>query len=104
MDGAEACSINVWTSYAAKAAVYPEKLCLSILRGLRKELIDRGVMFIGQVGTICEDPDETRFFAELETRIANQMFWDDVSGRALKPQTETARRPMLVSQSRRHTL
>ena len=25
------------------------------------------------------------FFAELETRVANQLFWDDVSGRALKP-------------------
>jgi len=30
MDGAEACSINVWTSYAAKAAVWKRRAVLEL--------------------------------------------------------------------------
>ena len=84
--------VNLHRGLAAKAAVYPEKLCLAILKGLRKELIEQKVMFLGQVGTICEDADETRFFAELETRVAQELFWDDVSGRALKAELVRAAR------------
>ena len=43
---------------AARAAIYPEKLCLSILKGLRKELIHNKVMYTGEIGTVCEDLDE----------------------------------------------
>ena len=50
---------SLQNSRAAKAAVYPEKLCLAILRGLCKELIDRNKMFVGQIGTTCEEPEET---------------------------------------------
>ena len=40
---------NLQNSRAAKAAVYPEKLCLAILRGLRRELIDRRKMFLSLI-------------------------------------------------------
>ena len=35
---------------AAHAAIYPEKLCLSILKGLRKELTSSKVMYTGEIG------------------------------------------------------
>ena len=50
---------------AAQAAVYPEKLCLSILKGLRKELTSSKVMYTGEIGTVCEDHDEKELFEEV---------------------------------------
>mgnify|MGYP001237460270 CR=1 FL=1 len=43
-------------------------------------------MFVGQVGTVCEDHEETQFFARVERALSHNLFWDDVSGRALKPE------------------
>ena len=49
-------------------------------------------MFIGQVGIICEDPNESQFFARLERSVVGESFWDDVSGRSLKPELVRAAR------------
>ena len=46
---------------AAQAAIWPEKLCYSILKGLRKELRKTGVMHEGEIGSICEDKVEHDF-------------------------------------------
>ena len=45
---------------AASAAVWPEGLCLAILRGLRKQLKHDGIMKDNVIGTICEDQEEAR--------------------------------------------
>ena len=47
---------------AAQAAVYPDKLCYSILRGLRKQLNKDKAMFEGELGTVCEDVVEKTIF------------------------------------------
>ena len=66
---------------AAKAAVYPEKLCYSILRGLRKQLVDSNIMIEGEIGTVCEDTEEKEFIHRVER--CNGEFYDDISGNAL---------------------
>jgi len=43
---------------AAGAAVWPEKLCYAILRGMRKQLLHDNVMHEGEIGTVSEDPIE----------------------------------------------
>ena len=43
---------------AARASIYPEQLCYSILKGLRKQMIELGIAFEGELGTICEDKNE----------------------------------------------
>jgi len=68
---------------AAKAQVYPEKLCLAILKGLRKQLIKDRVMFEGEIGTVCEDPSEKAFSNKIERSACARHFIDSVSGRQL---------------------
>jgi len=68
---------------AAQSAIYPEKLCYSILRGLRKQLNKTKVMFEGEFATVCEDVEEKEFQANLERR--GDYFIDDVSGNVLNP-------------------
>ena len=67
---------------AASAAVYPDKLCYSILRGLRTYLNKDLVMFEGELGTVCEDVVEKQFFQELASR---EVFIDDISKKVLDP-------------------
>ena len=64
---------------AAAAAIYPEKLCLAILAGLRKQLEKDKVMFEGEIGTVCEDPIEKAF----QNQLHDAYFIDDVSGKVL---------------------
>ena len=40
---------------AAQAAIWTEKLCYSILRGLRKHLTNDQVMCVDSIGTVRED-------------------------------------------------
>ena len=40
---------------AKHAAIWPRQLCLSILRGIREQLIGDGVMSLGGFGPVCEE-------------------------------------------------
>ena len=77
--------VDLQGGVAKHAAVYPEKLCLSILRGLRRELIKQGAMFAGQIGTVCEDTEETLRTAEMEWEVSAQNYFDSVTGQRLDP-------------------
>ena len=52
-------------SNAARAAVWPDKLCYAILKGIRKQLLSDNVMFEGEIGSISEDPVEKQFSQSL---------------------------------------
>ena len=74
---------NLQHGVAAQAAIWPEKLCYSILRGLRKELCKKGVMHNGDIGSVCEDNIEYDFQKSLGS---DPYFVDDVSGSVLDSQ------------------
>ena len=69
---------NLLCGRASHAAIYPEKLCFSILRGLRNQLINNKVMYRRELATACEEPAENEFQNSLER---SGYFIDDVSGR-----------------------
>ena len=50
-------------SRSAHAAIYLEKLCFAILRGLRKQLTHDSVMNVGEIGSVSEDPIEKKFLS-----------------------------------------
>jgi hypothetical protein len=77
---------------AKLAQVYPEKLCLAILKGLRKELIKCGAMYVGEIGTICEDQSEKAFQNTLARVGAGGQYFDDVTGKPLDPELVRAGR------------
>ena len=81
---------NLQNGHAAEAAVYPEQLCFSILRGMRRQLIELGVCHVGEIGTICEDLDEHKFMQEIQHYTST--FYDNVSGKPLDPKLVTAAR------------
>ena len=64
---------------ARSAAVYSDKLCYAILKGLRRQLLKDHVMFEGEIGSVSEDPDEKLFTQSL----GDCYFIDDVSGKLL---------------------
>ena len=64
---------------AAQAAIYPEKLCHAILKGLRKQLLKDGAMSSGEIGSVSEDATEKTFMKSL----GECYFLDDVSGKLL---------------------
>ena len=70
---------NLQGKYAKRAAIYPEKLCISILRGIRQQLQENGLMSLNhnEAGTVCEDRSE-------QHNEYLEYFVDDVSGAALK--------------------
>ena len=43
--------------YAKFAAIYPDKLCISILKGIREQLQENGLMSLNpnESGTVCEE-------------------------------------------------
>ena len=43
---------------ARAAAIYPQRLCYAILRGLRQQLTNDRIMNVNNIGTVCEDPEE----------------------------------------------
>ena len=46
---------------ANQAAMYPEKLCYAVLRGVRRQMVALVVAHTGEIGAICEDLDEHMF-------------------------------------------
>ena len=68
---------------AEYAAVYPEQLCYSVLKGLRNEMKQLGIQQSSSLGSICEDPEEHMFTQELHQH--DSPMYDDVSGKALLP-------------------
>ena len=80
--------VSLEDGVAEKASVYQDGLCLAILRGLKNELISRNIMHIGQIGTVCEDPDEYKHFE----RLSRDIVYDDVSGQELPPDLVMAAR------------
>ena len=72
--------VNLQSGVAAKAAIYQEGLCLAILRGLRRELNESGIMHINQIGTVCEDLSE---YEQYERDNHDFVYYDDVSGQSL---------------------
>ena len=77
---------------ARAAQVYPEHLCYAILRGLRNQLISDKVMSVNNIGTVCEDPEETRQQNMYSMYGADVQFIDDLSGQPLDPKLVTAAR------------
>ena len=74
---------------AARAAVYPDKLCYSILKGLRRQLIKDNVLPLDGLGSVCEDAVEQEF----QKSLVHGYFVDDVSGKRLDPNlVQTARK------------
>ena len=66
-----------------RAAVWPEKLCYAILRGLRKQLCSENTMNVGELGTVSEDATEKQFTRSL----GDAYFVDDVSGKKLESES-----------------
>jgi hypothetical protein len=85
---------------AARAAIYPEQLCYSILKGLRNEMIDLGIAFEGELGTICEDKDEHMFFQSIQQYDSE--FYDDVSGKPLDPKLVSEARAEEIQGAMKH--
>ena len=73
------------------AQIYPEKLCLAILKGLRKELMANKHMILGSIGTTCEDPSE-RAYQDYLALLGAGGFIDDVTGQTLPPELVRAGR------------
>ena len=71
---------NLHNGVAKTTAIYPDKLCFSILRGLRNELIKNNTMYVGEIGTVCEDPEEKHIAHWSEVNAASEWFIDDISG------------------------
>ena len=46
---------NLLGGKAAQAAIWPRGLCLSILRGLREQLLHDGVLSVNGFGIVCEE-------------------------------------------------
>ena len=70
-------------SRAAGAAIYSDKLCYAILRGLRKQLCSENTMNVGELGTVSEDATEKQFTRSL----GDAYFVDDVSGKKLESES-----------------
>jgi len=89
---------------AANAAIYPPNLCFAILRGLRKQLTNDGVMGINNIGTVCEDTHEQDIARNFELYGANPQFIDDISGGALDPKLVAAARREEIQGARKHNV
>ena len=66
---------------ARQAQVYPEQLCYSILRGLRRHMVAHGLCHVGSVGTVCEDVEEHEINMNIQQPYSQ--FYDNISGKPL---------------------
>ena len=82
------------------AAIYPDQLCIAILRGLRQEVERRRGKYIMGVGLICPE-EEAGAEGWLDTEDY-QKFWDSSSGAALPPNLVKTAREEEMRELRKH--
>ena len=88
--------VHLVSGRAKAAEVYPPKLCIAILKGLRHQFISDGLMTPGDVGTVCcEEPDispdiKEEVWGQIQQSYyessPDDAYYDDITGELLDTQ------------------
>ena len=71
---------------AKECEVYPDALCVAILRGLHKQLVRDGRMEKRGQGVLCQEPELNRLEEHPHDDAVPEVVYDDVSGALLDPE------------------